>query len=126
MKVEVPCSEVADRISILLLKLEHFADRRQRTRVRERLEALRSAWQAEGLPDLEALPQWDDLCAVNAALWEVEDALRAHEAADRFDGEFVERARSVYRLNDRRAALKRAIDEVVGSRLVEEKGYRDA
>jgi len=32
-------------------------------------------------------------------------------------------ARSVYRNNDRRAALKRQIDERLGSRLLEEKSY---
>ena len=58
---------------------------------------------------------------MNAALWDVEDALRLHEARGEFGPEFVARARSVYTINDRRAALKRAINLRLGSELVEEK-----
>jgi hypothetical protein len=117
MKVDVPYGEVADRISILLLKEARIAGN---SRHRLLLEA---AWAAEGLPDLRELPEWADLCSVNAGLWDAEEALRAAEREGRFDDAFVEAARSVYRLNDRRAALKRAIDVGLGSPLVEEKSY---
>ncbi len=60
---------------------------------------------------------------MNGALWQVEDELRAREAEGRFDADFVEAARSVYRLNDRRAALKRRIDVAAGSLLREQKSY---
>ena len=63
---------------------------------------------------------------MNLALWEVEDALREREARGDFCAAFVADARSVYRLNDRRAAVKRAISEALGSRWVEEKSYTDA
>jgi len=45
-----------------------------------------------------------DLRSVNEALWDVEDRIRAKEAAKRFDEEFIELARSVYFQNDKRAA----------------------
>ena len=64
-----------------------------------------------------------ELKAVNRRLWDIEDALRAHERDGRFDGVFIELARSVYRENDRRAALKRRINELTGSEIVEEKSY---
>jgi len=60
---------------------------------------------------------------VNETLWEVEDKLRAKEAARQFDGEFVELARSVYRTNDRRATIKRELNLTLGSELIEEKSY---
>lgn len=63
----------------------------------------------------------DELAAVNAHLWDVEDALRALEAEGRFDDGFVSLARSVYRENDRRAALKRRTNDVANSAIVEEK-----
>ncbi len=53
----------------------------------------------------------------------VEDRLREHEARGDFGGAFVELARSVYALNDRRAELKRAISIELGSELVEVKSY---
>ena len=59
----------------------------------------------------------------NAALWEVEDALRDHERRQDFGASFVELARSVYRLNDERASLKKRINLAAGSLLVEEKSY---
>jgi hypothetical protein len=64
-----------------------------------------------------------ELDEVNAALWDVEDRLRHLEAASDFGETFVDAARSVYRLNDRRAALKRAISETCGSAWIEQKLY---
>ena len=63
------------------------------------------------------------LAGVNARLWDVEDRLREKEAASDFGPEFVELARSVYRCNDERAAIKREITLALGSSLVEEKSY---
>jgi hypothetical protein len=68
----------------------------------------------------------DELRTVNAMLWDVEDRLREHETQELFDARFIELARLVYRTNDRRAALKRRINELTGSALVEEKSYAGA
>ena len=62
-----------------------------------------------------------ELARVNEALWEVEDRLRMAEAAGSFGDAFIADARSVYRRNDRRAALKRALNLRLGSTLIEEK-----
>jgi len=64
-----------------------------------------------------------ELQAINSQLWDVEDQLRLLEADQHFEREFIELARSVYQLNDQRAALKRQINEACGSLLVEEKSY---
>jgi hypothetical protein len=63
------------------------------------------------------------LKAVNETLWRIEDDLRRCERAEDFGPAFVELARSVYQTNDRRAALKRQINALLGSEIVEEKGY---
>ena len=68
---------------------------------------------------------FDGLRAVNGALWNVEDNIRAEEAAGRFGDRFVELARAVYVTNDRRAELKKKINLATGSDLVEEKSYED-
>ena len=65
-----------------------------------------------------------ELQAVNEELWEIEDEIRACEAQGDFGPRFVELARSVYRSNDRRSAIKRRINEASGSAIVEEKLYR--
>jgi hypothetical protein len=61
---------------------------------------------------------------VNRELWEVEDRLREHESRSDFGADFVALARSVYRLNDRRASAKRSINLASGSLIVEEKSYK--
>ena len=63
------------------------------------------------------------LKAVNAELWRIEDEIRLKERARAFDEEFIALARAVYVTNDRRAALKREINLVSRSGLVEEKSY---
>ena len=65
-----------------------------------------------------------ELKRVNARLWDVEDAIRECDARGDFGTDFVELARAVYRLNDERARLKKAINVLSGSRLVEEKSYK--
>jgi hypothetical protein len=61
---------------------------------------------------------------VNERLWDIEDRLRDKEARQIFDRDFIELARAVYICNDERAALKKRINLQLGSRLVEEKSYK--
>src|SRR5207302_633498 len=111
------------KLSILELKEAAIADPARRANVgRERaaLEAVRRREVAAtpGLEDLRA-----ELKAVNRRLWETEDALRERERSGQFDDGFIALARSVYRDNDRRALLKRGINQLTGSDIVEEKSY---
>lgn len=81
---------------------------------------------AFGAPALQIGPVGalvESLQRVNEALWDIEDAIRAKEAAAQFDPDFIGLARSVYRMNDRRAAIKREINRLLDSELVEEKSY---
>jgi hypothetical protein len=63
--------------------------------------------------------------AVNARLWDIEDDIRDHEARHAFDARFIELARAVYINNDERAAIKKRINSRLGSKIVEEKSYKD-
>ena len=123
MWVDLPLGDIADRISILDLKVSRLVDAQARVQCRARRNELVASWRDAGLPELDEVTGWDRLSQVNAALWEVEDALRAMEARGHFGPEFIEAARRVYRLNDERAALKRAIDEALGSRWREWKSH---
>jgi hypothetical protein len=78
----------------------------------------RTIFDPEGIAGLTS-----ELKAINVALWETEDEIRCCEQAGEFGARFIELARSVYRTNDRRAALKRRINERLGSQLIEEKSY---
>ena len=117
----VPASvgDVLDRISILAHKRERVAASAV-ANVASELAALLAAW-PQALPAPNDIPEHAELDSVNRALWEVEDRLRAAEAMHQFGESFVADARSVYRLNDRRAALKRSVNLRYNSGLVEEK-----
>ena len=65
------------------------------------------------------------LLDVNKRLWQVEDEIRDKELKQEFDIVFIELARKVYRLNDERAKLKKDINQVLKSELVEEKSYKN-
>ena len=125
MHLDCPTSpgDFLDKVTILEIKSERITDAAKLENVRRELGALRATWQASPLAARDVKSLVDQLREVNARLWEIEDAIRDKEAAKTFDAEFVELARSVYRTNDRRAALKRELNVVLGSELIEEKSY---
>jgi hypothetical protein len=125
IRVPVSPGELLDKLTILRIKAARIADPEKLANVRRELALLEAAWR-EALPASVARLGEDEaaLARVNAALWDVEDALRECEAAQRFDAEFVALARSVYRHNDERAAIKRRVSAKLGSALIEEKSYR--
>lgn len=114
MLAPVPLGDVVDRVTILRLKVARL-DGIGRVRARDHLAALETTWREAGLPALDTLDETAGLIEINTRLWEVEDALRQHEAREDFGAAFVALARSVYQLNDRRAALKAAVDARLGS-----------
>jgi predicted nucleic acid-binding Zn-ribbon protein len=121
--VPISVGELLDKITILEIKAEVIADPAKHANVMRELAALDAVRQSEvaALPELDALQA--ELQTVNRQLWRIEDDLRAIERTGRFDERFVELARSVYRSNDERAALKRRINQLTGSEIVEEKSY---
>lgn len=126
MSVQIPVAwgELIDKITILEIKTERIADPAKLANVRTELDTLAASRDAS----LEASDTLDRLTAalkqVNEALWQIEDDIRDCERDGDFGARFVELARSVYKTNDQRAALKRQINELLGSRLVEEKSYK--
>jgi hypothetical protein len=118
--IPVSLGELLDKITILEIKVLH----------------LRGEGLAHGMQELSLLRQvlgdlafpveqerFSDLKSINQSLWTIEDAIRDKERQGQFDAEFVELARQVYLQNDRRAALKRQINQAYGSELCEEKAY---
>jgi tetratricopeptide (TPR) repeat protein len=122
-RVPVSWGEVIDKITILEIKALHLKDARARANVARELALLSAIADPQLAASPELAARKAALRTVNTALWDVEDALRRLEAAGRFDSEFVALARSVYRQNDERAAIKRQINELLASEIVEEKSY---
>lgn len=121
----ISVGELIDRITILELKLTRLTSPAQREHVAAELACLR-ATRAEHVPASDELDRLTvELTTVNTALWDIEDALRNCERQQDFGEQFIQLARSVYFQNDRRAALKREINLLLGSAIVEEKSYAD-
>ena len=121
--VEIAPGELIDKITILEIKAERMTDAAKLHNVRFELEEMR-LYHHRSLPqsaELAALTA--QLRAINEELWEIEDDIRQCERSQDFGPHFVDLARSVYRINDRRAAVKRSINVLLGSRLIEEKSY---
>jgi hypothetical protein len=123
--VPISVGELVDKITILEIKRKHIGDAAKRRNVVKELALLTKVLAALKIKPSLIKHERAGLAAANGALWEIEDQIRDCERAKDFGPRFVELARSVYYTNDKRAALKRAINERVGSALVEEKSYAD-
>ncbi len=115
--------ELIDKITILEIKSEQITDAAKRHHVGTELAVLVEA-RDHAMPDSAELTRLAaELKAVNETLWRIEDAIRLCERDEDFGPRFIALARSVYHTNDRRAAVKRQVNELLGSRLIEEKSY---
>lgn len=122
--VEIPIStgELLDKLSILQIKKSKITDPDKLEKVSHESKLL----MALSLPYLEkeAIDKlFNDLLGINLQLWDVEDKLRILEKEQRFEGEFISLARSVYHLNDERFNIKNRINILLGSDIHEVKQY---
>lgn len=121
----VSYGELIDKITILEIKSERMADAVKLQNVRDELQLLHALWNGDAASRTDIAVERAELKRVNESLWEIEDEIRVKEREQAFDARFIELARAVYHTNDRRAAVKRAINLKLGSRLVEEKSYQE-
>ncbi len=121
-RIEVSPGEIADRLTILQIKAGRISDPDKLGAILREKAILEDAWSR--MPDSVALRALvGELKSINEQLWELEDLVRAHERAQDFGPSFVQRARAIYKTNDRRAYVKRRINEALGSDLLEVKAY---
>lgn len=122
--VPVSWGELLDKMTILEIKQQRIAAADARANVGKEYRLL-SMIGSEALQVAAIAPLVERLKQVNEELWQIEDAIRKEEASAQFGATFIGLARAVYRMNDRRAAIKRQINELLGSELIEEKSYAD-
>lgn len=122
--IPVSIGELADKLTILEIKAERIDDAGKRTHVQVELDGLRALWEPLAAAQHDLIAMKHELRAINERMWDVQDALRAKEAAQTFDAEFVTLARAVAQRNGERITVKNAINRLVGSRFIEEKQYQ--
>jgi|TARA_B110000908_G_scaffold154221_1_gene191372 hypothetical protein len=130
MKIEVSNGEIMDKLTILAIKLEMITNEAKLKNVQKEYDTLapivHNIYEELGeelKPELQALHK--DLGDINKTLWNIEDICRLHELNENFDAAFIEVTRSVYITNDERSEVKKAINKLTGSALVEEKSYEE-
>ena len=123
----ISIGELIDKITILQIKMEMIKDPKKLINIQEELNQLMQVFadnignnlnEDDGLTELR-----DRLYNVNQELWHIEDFKRACERDQNFGEEFVQAARQVYLKNDMRASIKRQINSLTGSTIVEEKSH---
>jgi Family of unknown function (DUF6165) len=122
--VPISPGELLDKITILRIKVAHIQDTAKIANVKLELSLLEQTWREAGSATAAVAHEERALQDVNERLWDIEDRIRDKEAKQSFDRDFIELARAVYVCNDERAAIKKRINLQLGSRLVEEKSYK--
>ena len=125
IKVPISPGELLDKITILRIKSERMSDPAKVSNVRLELRTLEETWSASAYAKIDIDAEVSALLRVNGHLWLIEDDIRDKERTQAFDAEFIRLARAVYFTNDERAAIKRRINTILGSSIVEEKSYSD-
>lgn len=120
MKIIIPISvgELLDKISILHIKSQHFFNEY----VENELKDLTKIAKENNVYDLS---YFSKLLEINKDLWEVEDQLRIFEKSKIFNKDFINLARSVYKMNDQRALIKKEINIKYESQYQEIKFYEN-
>ncbi len=124
-EIAVPVSpgELIDKLTILEIKSERMSDAKKLANVKLELNLLSNTWAKSDYAKIDISTEWSELKRINAELWDIEDQIRDEERHQRFGDEFIRLARAVYFINDDRAAVKRQINDKLGSKIVEEKSY---
>ncbi len=122
MKIEVSNGELLDKVTILQIKLANITDSDKLSNVKQEFDELYPYANAI-VEEYGLQTQFNQLHQINNTLWNVEDSIREKERLKEFDATFVELARNVYFTNDKRAHVKKQINLLSKSTLVEEKSY---
>ena len=118
----VSLGELIDKITILEIKQIHMTGIKLKN-VDKELKLLKNILQDKNLEiDIDLI---NNLKEVNKKIWEIEDNIRIKDSNQEFDEEFIQLARSVYKENDKRASIKKEINQKYNSNLVEEKLYNN-
>lgn len=122
--VPIAPGELVDKLTILRLKSEKISDSAKLANVQHELRELQAVADAHIPAGDDVAALWDTLYSINQELWQIEDDIRECESRQDFGPDFIRLARAVYFTNDRRADVKKQMNVLLGSAIVEEKSYQ--
>ena len=122
---EISPGELIDKITILEIKMDRITDDKKLKNIKTEWDALNQSRANKILISAKLDELTAELKTINETLWVIEDDIRECEHRKEYGESFITLARSVYLNNDHRARVKRKINELLGSRLIEEKSYSD-
>ena len=118
----ISIGELIDKITILEIKQIHMTGIKLKN-INKEVKLLKNILQDKNLEiNIDLIK---NLKKINKNLWDIEDNIRIKESNQEFDKEFIQLARSVYKENDKRAAIKKEINQKYNSELIEEKSYEN-
>ena len=126
--IPVSFGELVDKITILELKLQYIKESSKISNIKRELSLLNESChtycqQHSTSIKHQIYPVMHNLTEINKQIWVIEDDIRKKEKLKEFDEKFIQLARSIYINNDKRAKLKRQLNEIVNSEVQEEKSY---
>jgi septation ring formation regulator EzrA len=121
---EISVGELFDKITILNIKTKKISDNDKLQNIHTELKILNDQSKKITVSDAQAL---NDLVLklqqINEDLWDIENFKRECEAKKDFGENFIKLSRDVHFKNDKRAILKKEINLLSNSQIVEEKEY---
>jgi hypothetical protein len=122
--VPISVGELVDKLTILQIKLQNIDDPEKWKNVRAEWDMLSNLPEYKDIA-YEVAPFFTNLYIVNMELWKIEDDIRECEREQNFGRRFIDLARAVYKTNDKRATIKKNINIKYGSKIIEEKSYKE-
>ncbi len=120
---EISAGELVDKITILEIKKNKISNQEKLADVEKELSSLTQTMKKFITDENKILSFKKELKEVNTKLWNIENEKRAAEKKQEFGESFISLARSVYKLNDKRASLKLSINNALGSNIKEVKSH---
>lgn len=121
--IEMPLADIVDRLTILEIKLKHISDPIKRAHIKTERDSLNETLKAAIEMTDEYVDLYEQLIQANQRMWDTQDALRKKDKEHAYDQEFIELGRRNFFTNDLRCSIKRKINLLFGSKLIEEKCY---
>ena len=122
--IPVSSGELIDKISILKIKRKKIINKSKLQNINHELSLLNKIYKNNFKKNKKILLYEKKLIKINKKLWDVEDNIRLLESKKKFNQKFIDLARAVYINNDQRSEIKKKINELTGSYLIEEKSYK--